>query len=141
MTMSVKNADKRAQFNRLLHEGEMVSIVLDSRCQGVVVPEYCVANRLHLQIGLNMVVPIPDLKVTREHIRCTLSFRRMGFTCVLPWEAVYYIESHDGSTRVQWNCSIPSGVNMASDARPASPKPKRKVKIPPYLRVIEGGKK
>ena len=60
-----------------LLEGPSMFVHLDPRRQGVVVPKHFMANpQLVLQIGLNMVIPIPDLVVDDDGITCTLSFGR-----------------------------------------------------------------
>lgn len=46
---------------------------------------------LHLQtleIGLDMVVPIPNLDVGDAGIRATLSFARTPFECWIPWSTI-----------------------------------------------------
>lgn len=41
-----------------------------------------------LDYGLNMPIPIPDLKVDESGISATLSFDREPFVTFVPWEAV-----------------------------------------------------
>lgn len=70
----------------------VVQIHLDGRAKGVALPEWLRANpRVVLDIGYDMAVPIPDLEIDDQGIRCTLSFNREPFLCRIPWDAVYGI--------------------------------------------------
>src|SRR5262249_11509905 len=60
-----------------LLERSNVDVYLDPRAKGVVVPpQFRKEPRLILKIGLNMPVPIPDLRLDDESMSCTLSFNR-----------------------------------------------------------------
>jgi hypothetical protein len=53
------------------------------------VPErFTKQERLTLDIGLNMVIPIPDLNWDDRGITCTLSFQKQPFYCFIPWSSV-----------------------------------------------------
>lgn len=43
-----------------------------------------------LQIGLNMPIAIPDLKILADEIRCTLSFQGRPRLLSIPWSAVVW---------------------------------------------------
>lgn len=45
-------------------------------------------STITLDYGLNMPIPIPDLKVDESGISATLSFGREPFATFVPWEAV-----------------------------------------------------
>ena len=47
---------------------------------------------IHLEYGLDMPLPIDDLRITDEGISATLSFSRIPFQTYVPWEAVVSIE-------------------------------------------------
>jgi stringent starvation protein B len=72
-------------------------------------PRFRDKPQLVLQIGLNMFVPITDLKVDDEGITCTLSFDRSPFWCRMPWNAVYALVGEDGRG-MMWPNDIPAEV-------------------------------
>lgn len=105
---------------------------LDPREDGVELPD-SLSNEPHvmLQIGLDLPVPIPDLRVDTRGICGTLSFARSPFRCVIPWSAVYAICGEDGRGMV-WPDSMPLEVEdevLRELGR----------KEPLGLRLLEGG--
>jgi len=111
----------------LLERGS-VHVHLDPRATGVVVPAWFKRQpQLVLQVGLNMPVPIPDLRVDEEGMSCTLSFNRSPFFCVVPWSSVYAMVGDDGRGMV-WPEDVPPEVALHArrDSDPAKkPPPKR----------------
>ena len=98
-----------------LLERSSVHVHLDPRAPGVVVPiGFKRQPQLVLQVGLNMPVPIPDLRLDEEGMSCTLSFNRTPFFCVMPWQSVYAMVGDDGRGMV-WPDDVPPEV--ASQAR------------------------
>lgn len=90
-----------------LLERSNVDVYLDPRAKGVVVPpQFRKEPRLILKIGLNMPVPIPDLRVDDESMSCTLSFNRSLFYCVVPWSSVFAMVGEDGRGMV-WPDDVP----------------------------------
>ena len=90
---------------------------LDPRRDGVAVPTWLAKKpQLVLQLGLNFPVPIHDLEIDEAGVRCTLSFNRAPFYCVLPWSAVYALVAEDGQVTV-WPSEIPS--ELVPQAEPA----------------------
>jgi stringent starvation protein B len=90
-----------------LLERSNVDIYLDPRAKGVVVPpQFKKEPRLILKIGLNMPVPIPDLRLDDESMSCTLSFSRSPFYCVVPWPSVFAMVGDDGRGMV-WPDDVP----------------------------------
>ena len=97
---------KKDQLQKLLARGS-VFVHLDPRREGVKVPEWLAARpQLVLQLGLNFAIPIPDLVIDERGVRCTLSFNRSPFYCVLPWSAVYAVVAEDGQVTV-WPKEVP----------------------------------
>lgn len=98
---------KKEQLQRLLKHGS-VFVHLDPRRDGVMVPPW-LANKpqLVLQLGLNFAIPIPDLEVDDDGVRCTLSFNRSPYHCDLPWSAVYALVAEDGQVTV-WPTELPA---------------------------------
>lgn len=90
-----------------LLERSNVDVYLDPRAKGVVVPpQFRKEPRLILKIGLNMPVPIPDLRLDDESMSCTLSFSRSPFYCVVPWDSVFAMVGDDGRGMV-WPDDVP----------------------------------
>ena len=90
-----------------LLERSNVDIYLDPRAEGVVVPpQFKKEPRLILKIGLNMPVPIPDLRLDDESMSCTLSFNRSPFYCIVPWTSVFAMVGEDGRGMV-WPDDVP----------------------------------
>jgi stringent starvation protein B len=109
-----------------LLQGPSVYIHLDPRKPEVIVPPWFKKQaQLVLQVGLNMAIPIPDLKVDEQGVTCTLSFNRSPFWCRMPWSAVYALVGEDGRGMV-WPSEVPSEVAAQMEnkaARPATVKP------------------
>lgn len=106
-----------------LLEKSNVDVYLDPRAQGVVVPpQFRKEPRLILKIGLNMPVPIPDLRLDEESMSCTLSFNRARFYCVVPWSSVFAMVGDDGRGMV-WPDDVPQelAVKVVDDQRPSAP--------------------
>jgi stringent starvation protein B len=119
-----------------LLEGSSMFVHLDPRRSGVLVPKrFHDKPQLVLQIGLNMTIPIPDLKVDDEGITCTLSFNQAPFYCNMPWNAVYALVGEDGRG-MMWPTDIPpevvaqmqAGPQQAKEAqKPAQKRPRAKL--------------
>lgn len=90
-----------------LLERSNVDVYLDPRAKGVVVPpQFRKEPRLILKIGLNMPVPIPDLRLDDDSMSCTLSFNRSPFYCIVPWSSVFAMVGEDGRGMV-WPDDVP----------------------------------
>jgi stringent starvation protein B len=107
-----------------LLERSRVHVHLDPRKDGVIVPvHFRKQAQLVLEIGLNMPVPIPDLRVDDGAMTCTLSFSRQPFYCVVPWPAVFAMVGDDGRGMV-WPEDVPPEI-QAQAARPPEPEAPR----------------
>lgn len=114
----------------LLERGSLF-VYLDPRREGVRVPPWLSKQpQLVLQVGLDLPIPIPDLRVDEAGVFGTLSFNRAPFTCDVPWDAVYGMFGDDGMGYV-WQEELPEEI--AAEVA-ASVKDQR-----PALRTIEGG--
>lgn len=144
-----------------LLERSSVYVYLDPRQVAVVVPpKFKEQPQLVLQVGLNMSVPIPDLRLDDDGMSCTLSFSRAPFFCVVPWGSVFAMVDDNGRGMV-WPEDVPAEVTRApvrvvdggaskdsSKAAPAgerqpradAPKAKRARKVP-VLAAVSGGEK
>ncbi|MEZ4294235.1 MAG: ClpXP protease specificity-enhancing factor SspB [Polyangiaceae bacterium] len=120
-----RNLPSKKDVVLALLQGPSVFVHLDPRKKGVVVPaNFRKQPQLVLQIGLNMAVQIPDLRVDENGVSCTLSFNRSPFWCVLPWTAIYALVSEDGPGMV-WPDDVPPEVAAQMQAAVAKQQPKR----------------
>ena len=101
-----------------LLERSSVHVYLDPRSKEVVVPPWLAKQpRLVLQIGLNMPVPIPDLRLDDDAMTCTLSFNHSPFLCVVPWASVFAMVGDDSRGMV-WPDDVPPELASEGAARP-----------------------
>jgi stringent starvation protein B len=122
--MSGDPPSKQDQLLKLLDRGS-VFVHLDPRRDGVRVPEWLSHKpQLVLQLGRNFAIPIPDLEIDEEGVRCTLSFNRSPFYCILPWYAVYALVAENGEVTV-WPSELPAElVPEPATVRRAPPVPR-----------------
>jgi stringent starvation protein B len=100
-----------------LLERSSVYVHLDPRQATVVVPPWFKKQpQLVLQIGLNMPMPIPDLRLDDDGMSCTLSFNRAPFFCVVPWASVFAMVGEDGRGMV-WPDDVPAEVARQAQVR------------------------
>jgi hypothetical protein len=100
---------KRDVANQLLRKGSLF-IHLDPRVSDVVVPPWLRHQaQLVLQVGLDMPIPIPDLRVDEHGIFGTLSFSRTPFACNVPWSAIFALVGDEGRGMV-WPESMPAEI-------------------------------
>jgi stringent starvation protein B len=125
---------KKKDVALALLEQASVFIHLDPRKDGVQVPVgFKKQAQLVLQIGLNMVVKIPDLEVDDEGISCTLSFNRRPHYCHLPWASIYALVDESGRGMV-WPDDVPPEV-VAQQREGAK---KSAATARPRLRAVDG---
>src|SRR3984885_15676196 len=94
-----------------LLERSKVLVHLDPRKEGFIVPAgFRKQPQLVLEIGLNMPVPIPDLRLDEEGMSCTLSFSRQPFYCIVPWSSVFAMVGDDGRGMV-WPDDVPPEIS------------------------------
>ena len=109
MAKGKKLPPKREVAHALLTQGAAF-VHLDPRGVDVVVPDWLKRQpQLVLQIGLNMPVPIRDLRVDDTGVFGTLSFNRAPFTWMVPWHAVFALVGDDGRGMV-WPDSMPPEI-------------------------------
>jgi len=83
---------------------------LDPRLDEVIVPPWFKDQpQLVLQVGIDMPVPIRDLRVDEQGVVATLSFNRTPFTCFVPWQSVFALVGDDGKG-MMWAESMPVEV-------------------------------
>jgi stringent starvation protein B len=112
-----------------LLERSSVYVHLDPRQQaGIVPPWFKKQPQLVLQIGLNMPVRIPDLRLDDEAISCTLSFNDMPFFCVVPWSSIFAMVGENGRGMV-WSDDVPVEVARQAQERSKPTPPPRERKV------------
>jgi stringent starvation protein B len=79
-----------------------------------------------------MAIPIPDLRLDDDGMRCTLSFGGSPFFCVVPWNVVFAIVGGDARGMV-WPDDVPVEVSR-------QPSPPRAVEAPVPSRPAEDSK-
>lgn len=100
---------KRDVANMLLRKGSLF-IHLDPRVPDVLVPPWLRHQaQLVLQVGYDMPIPIPDLRVDDAGVVGTLSFSRTPFSCSVPWNAVFALVGDEGRGMV-WPESMPPEI-------------------------------
>jgi hypothetical protein len=105
-----------------------MSIHLDPRRPDVLVPKGFMGQpQLVLQVGLNMAIPIPDLKIDEVGISCTLSFSRSLFWCRIPWSAIYALVGEDGRGGV-WTDDVPPEVQQQKPSAATKVTPAKKAR-------------
>lgn len=105
-------APKVEVARELLRRGS-VDIHLDPRQAGVAVPPN-LRSKPHvvLQVGYDMPVPIPDLRVDDAGVAGTLSFDSRPFACIVPWSAVFALVDEKGKG-MRWPESTPADLESA----------------------------
>jgi hypothetical protein len=100
-----------------LLERSTMRVFLDPRPVSVTVPPWLKKQpQLLLEIGLNMPVPVRDLRVDDDGMSCTLSFNRAPFFCVLPWSSIFALVDSEGRGMV-WPDDAPPEVPRQGQAR------------------------
>jgi stringent starvation protein B len=108
-----------------LLERSSILVHLDPRLDPVAVPAWFKKQpQLVLQVGLNMPVPIPDLRLDDDGMSCTLSFNRAPFFCVVPWSSVFAMVGEDGRGMV-WPDDVPADVARQAQVRPVESAPRK----------------
>ncbi|MBK8170213.1 MAG: hypothetical protein IPK60_07680 [Sandaracinaceae bacterium] len=122
MSETVRLPPKKDVARALLLRGS-VFVHLDPRIAEVSVPDFLRTQpQLVLQIGLDLPVPIPDLRVDDAGVFGTLSFARSPHSCVVPWNAVFALVGDDGKGMV-WPNDMPAEIAAEVDMEKPKPKP------------------
>ena len=122
---------------------------LDARRPGVIVPPQYAADA-HLRLNLSYRYGIPDLEISEERVRATLSFGGRPFRCILPWASVFGITANGTGDGQVWPEDLPVEVHTVahrfagqrggeSPSAPAHPAPQARGR--PALSAVDGGLK
>jgi stringent starvation protein B len=100
-------AQKIDVFRALLQVGS-VFVHFEPARGGSIIPERLLKQtQVVLQFGLDMAIPIPDLKYDGNGIFGTLTFKGIPFTCFVPWHCIFALVGDDGKG-LTWD--IPKGL-------------------------------
>lgn len=100
---------KRDVARQLLLRGSVL-VHLDPRRPEVDVPEWLADQaQLVLQIGFDLPIPIPDLRVTAEGVTGTLAFGDATHHCTVPWTAVFALLGEDAQGML-WPDDVPAEI-------------------------------
>jgi hypothetical protein len=106
--------NKHDRFNEMLSTGRNILVGLNPKYEDARVPEeFLKQEEMWLIVGLNTRVPIPDLSVSYSGFTATLSFKRCGKRCVIPWQSVFALKFEGEKNGWAW----------AIDGAPATPEP------------------
>jgi hypothetical protein len=121
MTAAGELPNKKDVARALLLKGTLF-VHLDPRNENTRVPAWFKRQpQLVLQVGLDMPVPIPDLRVDDVGVFGTLSFNRTSFTCAVPWDAVFALVGDDGRGMV-WPASVPKEIAAEIEREARTPR-------------------
>ena len=146
---SLPRLNKMQALQQMLATYGTIYVHVDSRRSGVMLPPSLMNKpQVPLLLGLDLPVPIRDLKCDVEGWSATLSFNRRPFFCVIPWSAVYCIMSEaqygyrwTGDTPPEVEQQIKDETERAAAKVAQSDKPAAKSRMPAGWRVLDGGKK
>lgn len=105
---------KRDVFNLLIERGS-VFVHLNPCIRQTEVPPWLMhQDHLVLQYGLDLPIPIKNLRVDEMGISGELSFSRSPWRCYIPWAAVFALVSEEGRGKV-WQEDVPGRVRREID--------------------------
>ena len=108
---------KRKQLERFLELGKTM-IVIDSRVDGVDVPEYLIGDyQLRLNLSLNFGLPV---ELDKEGAHATLTFRGSPYHCTLPWRSIYAVISHASEDSQVFAEDVPMEMLLEASSHEAS---------------------
>lgn len=99
------NKAKRKIFERALESG-IATLQLDARVSGVQVPQMFKGNS-SLALNYSYKYNVPDFCFDDDCVVATLSFSRVPFRCIIPWESVSVIIDHSSSAVYQFVSNTP----------------------------------
>lgn len=119
-------AFQKALLDLMLAHSEIVKLLLRP-VPGTKLPEDLLkADQLVVDLGLDLPVPIPDLRCDEEGVYGTLSFSRAPFESFIPWSAVRALATN--SALVQF----PAAEYEQSEGAPAPQEtPRAKLSLVP----------
>lgn len=101
----LQDLEKYSQMLKFLQFGT-VMVFLDSRHPDVVVPEHLKGDP-QLRLNFDYAYEIDDFRILPDRLEASLSFNRVNFFCVIPFDAVYLFVSHSIKFGVFFEQSVP----------------------------------
>lgn len=133
--MNVHSEAKRMITSALITQSQL-RISVNPKVPGVVAPDRLLKQQsFSVDIGLHMAVPIPDLDIGREGIRCTLSFNRVPMACWFPWDSIYQVVATDRSGGAGWADDAPLGPPLTGTDAPPAPATRYTQMRPPPMQA------
>lgn len=103
---AAEDSGKKERFAEMIDAG-LVMVTFDTRADGVSVPEQFTGTpQLHLSFSYRFQVE--DFEYDDDGIRATLSFDAGDHLCIVPWDAVYALQSRELSEKVVFPASFPA---------------------------------
>ncbi len=125
--VAVPNTEKRDLLNRMLSEVRVVRIYLDGRQPDVKLPDgpWRKEPYVILELGLDLPVPIPDLKINDYGVFASLSFGGKSSRCFIPWGRLFSIQDKASGQGVLWKDGLPPELSN----RKEEPAPVRHLRL------------
>lgn len=106
ISLAGKDEEKQETFASMIEDG-LVLVTFDTRADGVSVPEqFAGTPQLHLSFSYRFQVE--DFDFDEAGIRATLSFNSGDHLCLVPWPAVYGLQSKERREKVVFPSSFPA---------------------------------
>lgn len=87
--MRVSNAQKRELFDTAYKTGKVVSVLINTKVEGILLPDHVVDNHDKAMLNYAVGFRLPRFEVTDNMIIATLRFKECGdVVTMVPWEAV-----------------------------------------------------
>lgn len=86
--------EKRSVFEDFI-QGNIVRVVVDGTCPEACIPEDLVGKE-EVPLTISYSYNLPFLEITNSGVEAELSFNGSAFRCLLPWDAIYSIETIKG---------------------------------------------
>lgn len=137
----VSPVEKRRTWLQYLHEEPTFFVLCDTRDNKKIIVPVHLRHQPQVAFQLGSSVPTQDLRATYGGWSALLMFQGEPYWCHIPWDTVFGLCRADGSRCTLWN-PPPEALAQPDDRRDLpldTPETRRKT-LPPYLRVIEGGR-
>ncbi len=99
------NLQKYQHLHSALHKNIVISILIDARSSGVIVPPQHEKNP-YLQILLGLSSRVPPAYTKKEGVTASLLFGESYADCFFPWNSIWGIVTHNEDPFL-WELSAP----------------------------------
>lgn len=118
-------------FAACLSDGGVAQVHIQPHKQLVWPTEF--TGFIMLEYGMNMPIPMPDLKWTEKGIHATLSVNQEPHLTFVPWEAVVAISPKGQGVIVTWEWCLPRSAQDIATHRPT----RRNIQASPRLSIVK----